>query len=514
MRRDGYLYIQEYERGIPTHELGQVGQGMMRGRGTTISFRPDREIFRSVSYDYQTITRRLKDLAYLNPGLTLTFDSPWHVARGEMTDGEAETEYHFDGGITDLVGEVNQEKEILHPTVFHYSRDTGDVAVEVAIQYTMDAVDTLHAFANCIRTPEGGTHLSGFRSALTRVLNDYGRKQVILREKQANLTGEDVREGLTAVVSVRLTDPQFQGQTKNKLGNPEVRGIVESVVGEGLGLWLEEHQAEGRRIVERCVVSQKAREAAKRARDLVTRKSVLGRDSLPGKLADCSERDPKKSELYIVEGESAGGSAKMGRDRQFQAILPLKGKILNVERVLGQPNKIIDHEEIAAMIAAIGAGDGEDFNPGRVRYHKIIIMTDADVDGSHIRALLLTYFYRRMPGLIDGGFLYIAQPPLYRVARGRNVAYAYGEEEKDSLMERMATVRAQPHLQRYKGLGEMNPDQLWETTMNPEARQMMLVAADDEWEADGVIKVLMGDAVLPRKEFIQAHARNVLNLDV
>ena len=515
--RDGEIHVQHFERGAPVHELMRVGN--TRKRGTRVSFRPDRDIFHRVEYDYAAITRRLRDLAYLNPGLVLTLNSPWHETKDGLEEGASRQEYQFDGGVADLVKEINgptpdSSRAPVHPVVFHYSKDTDDLSLDVAVQYVNDDGDTLVSFTNCIRTPNGGTHLAGFRGALTRTLNDFGRKQGIIREKQANLTGEDVREGLTAVVAVRLADPQFEGQTKGKLGNPEVRGQVESIINEGFALWLEEHAPDGRRMVERCALSQKAREAARRARDAVTRKSALGRDSLPGKLADCAEKDPGKSELYIVEGESAGGSAKMGRDRHFQAILPLKGKILNVERVLGHPDRIIGHDEIAAMIAAIGAGDGDDFDGGRVRYHKIIIMTDADVDGSHIRTLLLTYFYRRMPELINAGHLYIAQPPLYRVQRGRNIAYAYSEDEKDTLTEKMATARSQPQIQRYKGLGEMNPQQLWETTMDPETRQMMIVRAEDEWEADGVMKTLMGDEVAPRRQFIQERAKSVLNLDI
>ena len=385
--------------------------------------------------------------------------------------------------------------------------------MEVAVQYNDSFTETVFSFANCINTQEGGSHLTGFRAALTRVINDYTRKQGFIKEDQPNLTGEDVREGLAAVVSVKLTDPQFEGQTKTKLGNAEIRGIVESVVSEGLNRYLEENPLAGRQIVEKCLTSQRAREAAKRARELVIRKNALDGTSLPGKLADCSERDPAKSELYIVEGESAGGSAKMGRDRSFQAILPLKGKILNVERVLQQPDKILGHEEIRSVIAALGAGEGEEFDPSKVRYHKIIIMTDADVDGSHIRTLILTFFFRRMQSLIEQGYLYIAQPPLYRVQSGRKIEYAYSEEEKDSLVDGSSSKRS-AQIQRYKGLGEMNPDQLWETTMDPASRQMLRVNIDDMIESENVFSTLMSEAVAPRKSFIQSHARSVVNLDV
>ncbi|HZA22522.1 MAG TPA: toprim domain-containing protein, partial [Dehalococcoidia bacterium] len=360
---------------------------------------------------------------------------------------------------------------------------------------------------------EGGTHLTGFRSALTRVINDYIKRQGLVKDDHPNLIGDDVREGLAAVISVKLTNPQFEGQTKTKLGNAEVRSIVESVVSEGLSRYLEENPVDSKQLLEKCLTSQRAREAAKRARELVIRKNALDGSSLPGKLADCAERDPSRSELYIVEGESAGGSAKMGRDRSFQAILPLKGKILNVERVLQQPDKILGHEEIRSVIAAIGAGEGEEFDPAKVRYHKIIIMTDADVDGSHIRTLVLTFFFRRMRSLIDQGYLYIAQPPLYRVQSGRDIQYAYSEEQKDAMLSRL-NGRRNIQVQRYKGLGEMNPDQLWETTMNPETRQMLQVSIEDAIEVEGVFSTLMSEAVAPRKSFIQAHARSVKNLDV
>ena len=396
---------------------------------------------------------------------------------------------------------------------FYYEKTQDDTLVEVAIQYNDGFSESVFSFANCINTQEGGTHLTGFRSALTRVINDYARRQSIIKDDQSNLTGEDVREGLSAVVSVKLTEPQFEGQTKTKLGNAEVRGIVDSVVSEGLARYLEEHLPEGKRILEKCLTSQKAREAAKRARELVIRKNALDGSSLPGKLADCAEKDPEKSEIYIVEGESAGGSAKMGRDRRFQAILPLKGKILNVERVLQQPDRILGHEEIRALVAAVGAGEGNEFDIDKIRYKKIIIMTDADVDGSHIRTLILTFFFRRMQALIDNGCLYIAQPPLYRIQNGRKVQYAYSDTEKDGMIEQLNGAR-NTHLQRYKGLGEMNPDQLWETTMNPETRQMLQVDIEDAMEVHDVFSTLMGEVVAPRKNFIAAHARSVQNLDV
>ncbi len=508
VRRDGVMNSQEYSRGIPTTELTR--ESRTPEHGTTVMFRPDPEIFGEIDYDFDELTRHFKDIAYLNKGLEICFISHWHYERRQ---GDVERTYFFDGGIPNLVRNDNRNRRVLQSIPFYYEKTVDDTAVEVAVQYNDGYAESVHSYANCIKTPDGGTHLTGFRSALTRVINDFARKQGQLKDDQANLIGDDVREGLAAAVSVKLTSPQFEGQTKHKLGNPEVRGIVESVVGEGLARYLEENPTEGRRVVDKCLTSQKAREAAKRARDLVIRKNALDGSSLPGKLADCAERDPAKSELYIVEGESAGGSAKMGRDRHFQAILPLKGKILNVERVLQQPDKILGHEEIRAMVAAVGAGEGEDFDPSKVRYHKVIIMTDADVDGSHIRTLILTFLYRRMRSLIDSGYLYIAQPPLYRIQYGRRVEYAYTEEQKDELLAKNTSQRS-PTLQRYKGLGEMNPEQLWETTMNPDTRHMLTVNVGDDHDAEDAFTTLMGEVVAPRKSFIQTYARNVKNLDV
>ena len=508
VRRDGWCYSQEYSRGLPTGALEKDRKTGLHG--TTISFRPDPEIFPVIDYDFDAVVAHFKEIAYLNKGLRIRFVSPWHR---EQRRGDVERSYYFDGGIANMVRNVNRNRKVMQTFPFYYEKTLDNILVEVAVQYNDSFAESVFSFANCINTQEGGSHLTGFRSALTRVINDYSRKQGFVKEDQSNLTGEDVREGLTAVVSVKLANPQFEGQTKTKLGNAEVRGTVDSVVSEGLARYLEENLAEGKRIVERCLTSQKAREAAKRARELVIRKNALDGSALPGKLADCAERDPAKSELYIVEGESAGGSAKMGRDRQFQAILPLKGKILNVERVLQQPDKILGHEEIRAVVAAVGAGEGDEFDPHKVRYHKVIIMTDADVDGSHIRTLVLTFFYRRMVGLIDNDYLYIAQPPLYRIQAGKKVDYAYSEDEKDA---RLGHLNGQKnvHIQRYKGLGEMNPDQLWETTMNPETRKMLQVKIEDAVEVDDVFTTLMGEDVGPRKSFIQAHARSVKNLDV
>ncbi len=508
VRRDGLLYSQEYVRGIPTTEL--IKESGTKEHGTTIMFRPDPEIFNEIDFEFDELTRHFKDIAYLNKGLEICFISHWHYDRRQ---GDIERTYFFDGGLPNLVRNDNRNRRVLQPIPFYYERTVDDTAVEVAVQYNGGYAESVHSYANCIKTPDGGTHLTGFRSALTRVINDFARKQGQLKDDQTNLTGEDVREGLAAAVSVKLTSPQFEGQTKHKLGNPEVRGIVESVVGEGLARYLEENPTEGRRVVDKCLTSQKAREAAKRARDLVIRKNAIDGSSLPGKLADCAERDPARSELYIVEGESAGGSAKMGRDRHFQAILPLKGKILNVERVLQQPDKILGHEEIRAMVAAVGAGEGEDFDPSKVRYHKVIIMTDADVDGSHIRTLILTFIYRRMRGLIDSGYLYIAQPPLYRIQTGRRIEYAYSEEQKEGMLAKHTGQRS-PTIQRYKGLGEMNPEQLWETTMDPDTRHMLVVNVEDDNDAEDAFTTLMGEVVAPRRSFIQTHARNVKNLDV
>jgi DNA gyrase subunit B len=478
--------------------------------GTTVSFKPDSQIFPIIEYDFELLISHFKEIAYLNKGLEIAFTSPWH---NERRKGDVERTYFFDGGIANLVRNVNRNRRTVQSNPFYFEKMLEQTSVEVAVQYNDTFTETVFSFANCINTEEGGTHMTGFRTALTRVINDFARKQGYIKDDQPNLIGDDVREGLAAVISVKLTDPQFEGQTKTKLGNAEVRGIVDSVVSEGLNRYLEENPTDSKRVIEKCLTSQKAREAAKRARDLVIRKNALDGSSLPGKLADCAERDPAKSELYIVEGESAGGSAKMGRDRHFQAILPLKGKILNVERVLQQPDKILGHEEIRAMVAALGAGEGEEFDPSKIRYHKIIIMTDADVDGSHIRTLILTFFYRRMLPLIEQGYLYIAQPPLYRIQTGRKVDYTYTEEEKDEYLANLNSSR-NPQIQRYKGLGEMNPDQLWDTTMNPETRQMLEVTVDSAFSVNDTFTTLMGEEVAPRKSFIQAHARSVQNLDV
>ena len=509
VRRNGNLYSQEYSKGMPIGGLN-TEEGT-EGSGTTISFFPDAEIFNDIEYDFDTLTSHFREVAYLNRGLEIRFSSPWH---NEQRDGDIDRTYYFDGGLASFARSLNRNKAVLQPNPFYLLKTIDDTIVEASVQYNAAFSETVLSFANCINTQEGGTHLTGFRAALTRVINDYSRRQKLLRDDQGNLSGEDVREGLTAVVSVKLTDPQFEGQTKTRLGNAEVKGIVEVAVGEALTHYLEEHPTDAKRIVEKCITSQKAREAARKARELVIRKNAIDGSSLPGKLADCSERNPENCEIYIVEGESAGGSAKMGRDRRFQAILPMKGKILNIERVhLRQPDKILGHQEIRALIAALGAGEGDEFNLSKLRYNKVIIMTDADVDGSHIRTLLLTFFFRRMKELIDGGHLFIAQPPLYRVQNGRSAQYCYTEDEKEKQLTKL-NGRRNVHVQRYKGLGEMNPEQLWETTMDPDKRTMLRVDITDVIQAEDAVTTLMGDIVEPRKEFIKNHARSVKELDV
>ena len=518
--RGGVRYTQDYARGIPTSEL--VQHQRVRRQGTTVTYYADPEIFPEITYDFGRLVAQLRQTAYLNKGLEICLVSEFHA---EERNGDIERCFFFDTGVASMVRNINRKRNVVMPDPFYYQRNADDADVEVAFQYHhTDGHDNLAAdertFANCILTPEGGTHLAGFRAGLTRVLNDYARKQNFFKDAKESFSGDDTRGGLVAVVSVKLGDPQFEGQTKNKLSNPEVRSRVEAATSEGLTRFLEENPTAAKGVLEKVQTNHAAREAARRARDLVLRKNALDGTSLPGKLADCSERDPAKSELYIVEGESAGGSAKMGRDRQFQAILPLKGKILNVERFLDKVERILSHEEIRALISAVGTGEGEAFDISKLRYHRIIIMTDADVDGSHIRTLILTYFYRRMRQLIEDGYLYIAQPPLYRVQRARTIAYAYSEDEKDALIKKMSTARSEPSVQRYKGLGEMNADQLWETTMDPAARKMLKVTidglddVDGVADTDGVFAMLMGEQVAPRKSFIQSHATEVQNLDV
>ena len=499
VRRDGKLYRQEYERGVPKAEVKKIGAA--EGNGTLISFLADEEIFAEIDYSFDVLAQSFREMAYLNKGVEIWF-------RDERT-GEEKTLY-FEGGIVSFVRHLNRKRAVLQQMPVYISKMVNSTSVEVALQYNDGFTESTLSFANCINTLDGGTHLTGFRSALTRVLNDYARKYKLLKESEANLTGDDVREGLTAIISVKLTDPQFEGQTKSRLGNLEVKSQVESAFAEGLAYYLEEHPGEGKRLIEKCLIAARAREAARKARDLVTRKGLYDTSTLPGKLADCSEKDPAECELYIVEGDSAGGSAKQGRDRRFQAILPLKGKILNVEKA--RPEKILSHDEIRALITAVGAGNGAEFDVSKLRYHRVIIMTDADVDGSHIRTLLLTFFYRYMVELIDNGHLFIAQPPLYRIKKGKEQRWVYTDKEKDALLTKMGGKGVD--VQRYKGLGEMTPQQLWDTTMDPQKRVMMQVEIEDAVHAHEIVQTLMGEEVPPRKAFIQAHALQVRNLDV
>ncbi len=500
VRRDGYVYRQRYERGKPVTPVEKVGRSRGKETGTTVSFLPDKEIFRNINYRFETLVQRFREMAFLTRGLTIRFVD-------ERTDREMS--FYFEGGILSFVRYLNRNHRVLHPPIYVEKQVNGNL-VEVAIQYTDDFSERVFAFANNINTVDGGTHLTGFRSALTRTLNDYARKQGFLKDSDPNFTGEDVREGLTAIISVKLPEPQFESQTKAKLGNAEVKGQVESVVSEALSRWLEEHPREAKAIVEKCLTTSRARQAARRARDLVIRKSVLESSTLPGKLADCSSRNPEETELFIVEGDSAGGSAKQGRDRRFQAILPIRGKILNVEKA--RLDKALNNNEIKAIITALGTGIGDQFDLSKLRYGRIIIMTDADVDGAHIRTLLLTFFYRYMPALIENGHLYIAQPPLYRIQAGKKHYYAYSEEEKEKILKKLKG--RQVTIQRYKGLGEMNPEQLWETTLNPENRALLQVTIEDAASADRTFSILMGSSVPPRRRFIQTHAKKVRNLDV
>jgi len=500
IKRDGKLYEQEYRQGIPQSEVAEVGQAS--DTGTTITFLADEEIFGGVNYDFNTLSERLREMAYLNKGLEICL-------KDERKDSEKT--FYFEGGITGFIRHLNRNRAVRHRYPIYIAKPENGVMVESALQYNDGFAESTFSFANCVNTVDGGTHLTGFRSALTRVLNDYAHKNKFLKEDEPNLGGDDVREGLTAVISVKLPEPQFEGQTKAKLGNPEVKSMVESVVGEGLSLYLEEHPDEAKRIIEKCLTAAKAREAARKARDLVVRKSSLDTATLPGKLADCSEKEPSHCELYLVEGDSAGGSAKQGRNRRFQAILPLRGKILNVEKA--PSDKMLAHEEIRAIITALGTGIDDEFDWSKLRYHRVILMTDADVDGSHIRTLLLTFFFRHMVELINHGHLFIAQPPLYRVKTTKLQQWIYSEQEKEEVLGKLKEAK-KVEVQRYKGLGEMSAEQLWETTMNPDTRTMVAVGIDDAAEADLIFHTLMGDEVPPRKAFIQAHAKSVKNLDI
>ncbi len=501
VKRDGKLYRQEYERGKPKTSVEQVGEAPEGETGTTTSFLADSKIFNHIDYNFDVLCQRFREMAYLTKGLKLTF-------RDERV--KREYTFYFEGGVQSFVRHLNRNNTPLHPPVY-FEREIEGNSVEVALQYTTEFSESTFSFANNINTSDGGTHLTGFRAALTRTLNDYGRKNGILKDDDSNLSGDDVREGLTSIISVKLQEPQFESQTKAKLGNGEVRNQVETVVAEGLRNYFEENPADAKRIIEKSLTAARARRAAQMARETVIRKSALEGMTLPGKLADCSEKDPARCELYLVEGDSAGGSAKQGRDRRFQAILPLRGKILNVERA--REDKMLAHEEIRAIITAIGAGIGTHFNKERMRYHNIVIMTDADVDGAHIRTLLLTFFFRHMPELIDEGHLLIAQPPLFRVQVGREAHWAYSEEERDEILARYDGKAKNANIQRYKGLGEMNPEQLWETTMDPERRSMLRVTMDDAVRASEVFSMLMGEQVPPRRRFIQTHATQA-TLDV
>ncbi|HEX9114693.1 MAG TPA: toprim domain-containing protein, partial [Anaerolineae bacterium] len=474
--------------------------------GTQTTFKPDPTIFEETDFKFDTLLQRFREMAFLSRGLTIDFTD-------ERTDnGARRMSFYFEGGVRAFVRYLNKNREVLHAPIY-VERQIDATQIEAAIQYNDGYTESVYAFANTINTPDGGTHMTGLRSALTRVVNDWAKRQNLLKEADANFTGEDTREGLTAIVSVKLPDPQFESQTKVKLLNAEVKNQVESAVADALVEWLEKNPREGKKIVEKCMTSSRAREAARKARDLVIRKSALESLTLPGKLADCSERDPSKCELYIVEGDSAGGSAKQGRDRKFQAILPLRGKILNVEKA--RLDKSLANREVQALIQALGSGVGDSLDIGNLRYHRVLIMTDADVDGSHIRTLLLTLFFRYMPELIERGHLYIAQPPLYMIRKGKDIRYVYSDPEKDAAVKEMSTKDGKDLLiQRYKGLGEMNPEQLWETSMNPANRILLQVTVEDAAAADRTFDMLMGNAVPPRKRFIQTHAKKVRNLDV
>jgi DNA gyrase subunit B len=507
--RGSRVYSQEFSRGIRQTDLKyrKATDEEAKHTGNVTTFSPDPDIFEEIEYEYNTLTQRFKEMAYLNKGLEIHFKSDFHEDRWPNN----EVTYYFDGGISSFVKSLNQSREVVHDEPIYVEQHIDGSIVEAALQYNDSFNEFVYSFANCINTHDGGSHVTGFRSALTRVLNDYGRKQKIIKDNDTNLAGEETREGLTAVISVKLKDPQFEGQTKGKLGNPEVRTQVETVIAEALNHYLEDNPTEARRIIEKCLTAQRAREAARKARDLIIRKNAMDGGGLPGKLADCSEKNPEFCEIYLVEGPSAGGTAKAGRDRRYQAILPLRGKILNVEKA--RADKMISHEEIRAMITAIGAGLDDEIDLTKLRYHRVIIMTDADVDGSHIRTLILTFFYRHMKELVDHGHLYIAQPPLYKITTGKQVHYAYSEGEREGIMVQLGK-RRNIGMQRYKGLGEMTAPQLWETTMDPEKRTLLQVSVSDAAAADETFTMLMGDLVEPRRNFIQTHALEVKNLDV
>lgn len=500
----GKIYRQEFVRGTPQSDVAVIGElEDPEESGTTIHFKPDGEIFtETTEYEYDVLQSRIRELAFLNKGIEINL-------RDERAD--IHNTYKYDGGIIQFVEYLNRNREALHVPPIYVEGLKDTIQVEIAFQYNDSYSENIYSFANNINTHEGGTHESGFKAALTRILNDYARKMGVLKENDQNLSGDDVREGLTAIISVKIPEPQFEGQTKTKLGNSEARGIVESLFAEKLQEFLDEHPSISKKILEKGLQAARAREAARKARELTRRKSALEVSSLPGKLADCSSKDASISELYIVEGDSAGGSAKQGRDRHFQAILPLRGKILNVEKA--RLDKILSNAEIRAIITALGTGISDDFDITKARYHKVIIMTDADVDGAHIRTLLLTFFYRYMRALVESGFVYIAQPPLYKLERNKVIKYAYNEKQRDAMMQEFGEG-AKVNVQRYKGLGEMNPGQLWDTTMDPETRTLLQVSIQDAIEADVIFDTLMGDNVEPRRDFIQEHAKYVKNLDI
>lgn len=500
VKREGFIWKQSFGRGLAKSSLEKIGE--TEETGTMVYFKPDPLIFEEIDFDFDILSKRLREVAFLNKGIKISFEDK----RIDKKD-----QYQYEGGIKSFVSYLNRNKQSLHPEPIYVEGVKDDYIVEIALQYNDGYTENIFSFANNIDTVEGGTHLIGFKSALTRVFNDYARKFGLLKEADKNLSGDDIREGLTAVVSVKLTDPQFEGQTKTKLGNSEVRSIVDSIMGEGVSTYLEENPLVGKIVIEKGLLAARAREAARKAREL-TRKSVLERTSLPGKLADCSSKDPLECEIYIVEGDSAGGSAKQGRNRRFQAILPLRGKILNVEKQ--RLDKILNSESIRSMITAFGAGIGDEFDLEKRRYNRIIIMTDADVDGAHIRTLLLTFFYRYMRGLVDEGHVYIAQPPLFKVTKQKKDYYAYTPKELNDILTELGGKDNSIAIQRYKGLGEMNAEQLWDTTMDPEKRILLKATVEDAMEADEIFTILMGDKVEPRREFIQENAKKVMNLDI
>lgn len=501
VNREGDVWQQKYEKGKVMTGLEKIGSA--EESGTKVYFRPDREIFEEIVYDFEILSQRLRELAFLNKGI--------YISLTDKREEDKEEIFHYEGGIKSFVSYLNRNKESLHPEPIYVEGIKDGVSVEISLQYHDGYNENIFSFANNIDTIEGGTHLVGFKTAITRVFNDYGKKFGHLKENDKNLSGDDIREGLTAVISVKIGEPQFEGQTKTKLGNSEVRGIVDSIVGEGIGRFLEENPSVGKIIIDKALMAARAREAARKAREL-TRKSVLERSALPGKLSDCSSKDPRECEIYIVEGDSAGGSAKQGRNRKFQAILPLRGKILNVEKQ--RLDRILNSDTIRSMITAFGAGIGTDFDIERIRYNRIIIMTDADVDGAHIRTLLLTFFYRYMRELVDGGHVYIAQPPLYKISKGKREEYAYTDQELEQMLADFGGKDNSVNIQRYKGLGEMNASQLWDTTMDPDKRILLKATVEDAMAADEIFTILMGDKVEPRREFIQDNAKKVSNLDI